>query len=380
MTPDLPPRRAYADRLRGFALFGICLVNLPFIALPIGTISPEALGLADATALLISALFVDAKFFILFSFLFGFGFSVQTAGRTPDEARRSFLRRLWGLFALGLLHGLLLFPGDILTTYALLGLGLWALRKASDRVLLRCAVLALLVAVPAFTGLDYLVQTLPPPSADAQAATIAAYRGSLAQILGQRWQDWPETVPFILLYNWPMAFAAFCWGLIAGRRGLLSAPEGILSMIHRYRWGLWAGAAFGNGAYVLAAIATAPNERWYGMPFLALGGPCLAILYAGWIARLDGRIARMLEAAGRVSLSHYLGQSLCAGLIFNGLGLYAELGYGGLAVISVLIAAGLTGLGSLWLTAFRYGPAEWLLRCWTYGRWLPIRRDAAQTV
>lgn len=377
MTPDLPPRRAYADRLRGFALFGICLVNLPFIALPLGAISPEALGLADATALLIAALFFDAKFFILFSFLFGFGFSVQTGGRTPDEARRSFLRRLWGLFIIGLFHGLLLFPGDILTTYAILGLGLWGLRGASDRVLHRCALLALLVAVPAFTGLDYLVQTLPPASAGAQAAAIAAYRGSLLEILGQRWQDWPETVPFILLYNWPMAFAAFCWGLIAGRRGVLAAPEGILRLIHRYRWGLWAGAVFGNGAYILAAITTAPNDRWYGMPFLALGGPCLAILYAGWIARLDGRIARILEAAGRVSLSHYLSQSLCAVLIFNGLGLYAEVGYGGLALYSLLIAAGLTGLGSLWLSVFRYGPAEWFLRCWTFGRWLPIRREAA---
>ncbi len=377
MNPVLPSRRAYADRLRGFALFGICLVNLPILALPLDGISIEALEFADTVALLISALLIDAKFFILFSFLFGFGLSVQTAGRTPEEARRSFLRRLLGLFILGLLHGLLLFPGDILTTYAILGLGLWCLREASDRLLHRCALLALLVAVPAFTALDYLMQTLPPLSADAKAATIAAYRGSLAEILGQRWRDWPEIVPFIILYNWPMAFAAFCWGLIAGRRGLLAAPDGILSLIHRYRWGLWVGAAFGNGTYVLAAVATEPSDRWFGMPFLALGGPCLAILYAGWIARLDGGFAWILEAAGRVSLSHYLGQSLCAVLIFNGLGLYAELGYGALALLSVILAAGLTGLGSLWLTVFRYGPAEWLLRCWTYGRWLPIRREAA---
>ncbi|MFY8106251.1 MAG: DUF418 domain-containing protein [Elstera sp.] len=373
MTPDLPPRRAYADRLRGFALFGICLVNLPILALPLSGLSIEALGLADAMALLISALLVDAKFFILFSFLFGFGLSVQTAGRTPEEARRSFFRRLSGLFILGLLHGFLLFPGDILTTYALLGLGLWSLRDASDRVLHRCALLAILVAIPAFTAFDYFMQTLPSLSADAEAAAISAYRGSLAEILGQRWQDWPEIAPFIVLYNWPMAFAAFCWGLIAGRRGLLAAPDGILSLIHRYRWGLWLGAVFGNGAYVLAAAATKPDDRWFGMPFLVLGGPCLAMLYAGWIARLDGGLARILETAGRVSLSHYLGQSLCAVLIFNGLGFYAEFGYGALFLLSVLIAAGLTGLGSLWLTVFRYGPAEWLLRCWTYGRWLPIR-------
>lgn len=368
------PRRAYADRLRGFALFGICLVNLPFIALPLGGVSPDGLGGTDAVALLASALFVDAKFFILFSFLFGFGFSVQTEGREPTAAQRAFFRRLFGLFGLGLLHGLLLFPGDILTSYALLGLGLWCLRGASDRVLHRWALLALLVAVPAFTILDYLFQTLPPASAEAQAAAIAAYRGSLREILGQRWQDWPETVPFIFLYNWPMAFAAFCWGLLAGRRGLLAAPEGLLALIHRYRWRLWAGAILGNGVYVLAAAVTEPGNRWFGMPFLALGGPCLAILYAGWIARLDGRIARILEAAGRVSLSHYLGQSLCAVLIFNGFGLYAQVGYGGLALCSMLIAAGLTGLGSLWLSVFRYGPAEWLLRCWTYGRWVSIRR------
>lgn len=368
-------RRDYADALRGFALIGICAVNLPFMAwglLPF----PEPSSIQDSAARALVVGAFEAKFFILFSFLFGFGLALQSRAEAAGTlAAGAYPRRLWGLLLLGLAHGSLLFPGDILTSYALLGALFWRLRSASDRGMVRLALVGGILAFPAFGALDFLSQTGGVPTPEEAAAMIAAYRGGWGDLITQRVGDWLLVSLLVLpLYNWPMALAAFALGTLAGRKNLLADPAKIIGFCRRYRWPLWAGAILGNGIAV-AGLLLGSDRLPISLPGLALGGPCLAVIYAGGLAHLsESWIYRRLAEAGQVSLSLYLGQSLAANGLMHGLDLFARLGPLACFGLALVLASGLILLAGPWLRVFRYGPAEWLLRCWTYRAWLAFRR------
>ncbi|WP_437080432.1 DUF418 domain-containing protein [Streptomyces sp. enrichment culture] len=124
-----PTRLLDVDALRGFALFGILVVNLAYFAsgYPFHLVADPAHGSwrDDSVEFGVRLLF-EMKFYLLFSFLFGYSFTLQlaAAGTAGANFTARFVRRVGGLFVLGGLHAVLLFQGDILTTYALLGLGL----------------------------------------------------------------------------------------------------------------------------------------------------------------------------------------------------------------------------------------------------------------
>lgn len=379
-------RSAFIDALRGFALVGICIVNLPFLAMPARDLAAVPAG-ADALAQVATALLAEGKFFPLFSFLFGFGVALQAArvatGRLTPAAHA---RRLVGLAAFGAAHAVLLFPGDILLTYAILGALLWRIRAWPDRALLRLAALLIGAAALAYLVLALLIAGITAEdralaAAEARAA-IDAYRGSFLDGLAHRLRfDLPLAALVIVLFNWPIAFAAFCAGLVAGRRGLLADPERLAAALRPHAPALALGAVIGNGLPALfpwwpPAVGVAT------FPLLATGGPCLAALYALGLTRLwrDPRGQAVLMAlvpAGRMSLTVYLGQSLLANALFMGwgLGLYGAVDRWALPLVALAIAAVLAGGAHLWLRRFRMGPDEWLLRSFTYGRWQRLRRE-----
>lgn len=367
-------RRDFADALRGFALIGICIVNIPFMAWGLLPVPTPQTAWDWAAAIAVTGLF-EGKFFILFSFLFGFGLAVQSradaAGRLPKGA---FPRRLWGLLVLGVAHGALLFPGDILTGYALLGAILWRLRAAPDRQLIRLGGLALLFSLPAFAALDLLGQLVASPSAETLAAVKTAYRGGGLESLAQRAADWALTVAVVIpLYNGPMAFAAFCFGTVAGRRDALADPGQVRAWIGRWRWALGVGALLGNG-FAVAGLLLGAKLLPVALPGISLGGPCLALLFVWGLTYAPETWAyRRLVAAGRMSLTLYLGQSLIGVIVMQGFGLFGGLSATACFGLAVGMALSLNLSASLWLRGFRYGPAEWLLRCWTYRAWLPLR-------
>ena len=126
------------DALRAFALAGILQVNIQSFAWgagdPLGFFA-EPPGATDTVVYLLVATFVSSKFLSIFAFLFGVGFALQwrSLRRTLGvaDARAAYLRRLWFLLALGSVHGVLLYYGDILASYALVGFLL--LRLAQQR-------------------------------------------------------------------------------------------------------------------------------------------------------------------------------------------------------------------------------------------------------
>src|SRR5579862_7662965 len=134
-------RILYIDILRGMALFGILAANMRGFNAPesvYGNIKVLFHGRADLIAQAFIDIFIQGKFVTLFSFLFGLGFAVQL---TRAEARGTkfmsfYPRRLAALALFGLIHGILIWWGDILLTYALAGSLLLLFQKRAQKTLL----------------------------------------------------------------------------------------------------------------------------------------------------------------------------------------------------------------------------------------------------
>lgn len=214
-----------------------------------------------------------------------------------------------------------------------------------------------------------------------RAAALAAYgQGGFSDALRFRLGELGLVIPFIIVFNWPLALAAFCLGLAAGRHGAIFDPDRVWSMLRPWQGWLWVGAAVGNVGFALAPWIDGP-EALIGFASLALGGPCLAILYVAYLAALTRRamgrrLLGGLIAPGRMSLTNYLAQSVLANLVFMGwgLGLYGQLDRVALLVVALATALVLSIISGLWLRRFHCGPDEWLLRSWAALRSQPFLR------
>lgn len=390
LSPPAPPRLDALDILRGFALFGILVVNLPFFAQPIYQIAAGSVGttwLDHAAAALVAFAF-EAKFYVLFAWLFGYGMAAQISRASADgvAAGPRYARRLSGLLLFGVLHATLLFVGDILVSYVILGALFWLLRDWPSPRLLRFAVLMLGLAVAGRVALAFAPDALGGDSAQLELLAAEArthYLGSFGMAVEQRLRDLVAFYSFTPLFNWPTILAMFALGLVAGRAELLRDPERFWAIARRaLPWAAPIGIG-GNLLYVgifyggLGDIAD-PTIAALALSAEALSAPALTFCYLCgviWLARQPRWAQRLapLRSAGRMSLTNYLGQALICSALFNGwgLGLYGQVGPLGCLLLAPLIFSAQLWLSSLWLRFFRVGPDEWLLRSWTYLRWQP---------
>ena len=237
-APSAPaPGREHAvDALRGFALLGILMVNAGSFAstyFGAGVVDPAFARPVDQAVRWCVALLFETKFYLLFSLLFGYSFALQmdSAQRAGSAFVPRMLRRLVGLALLGLAHAWLLFAGDILVTYALLGLVLLVVRRVQPVTAVALAI-GLLGATAAGWGLlAWLVAQMPPmdlPVAELHAKAqqaAQAYRASALDAIAQRGRDMAEGVWFVLVFvQGPCALAIFAG---AGRAALgVSGPVG----------------------------------------------------------------------------------------------------------------------------------------------------------
>ncbi|MEV4169992.1 DUF418 domain-containing protein [Nonomuraea sp. NPDC049709] len=384
--PDIRPtaaRIASVDALRGFSLLGILVVNIAFLASGYrmaGMAEPAFDSSLDWGVRWVVTLFLENKFYLLFSFLFGYSFTLQV-----DSARRQgrpfvpmFLRRLAGLFLLGLAHAVLLFPGDILTTYAAVGLALLIFRAIRPRtaVLLAVALTLLLalgfvlLAVLASAGLD-MSGRLADESAQV-AASNSALGGGFWQIVSEHLRKLSLIIVARVFFQGPAVLAACLIGLAVGKLGVLRDVAAYTGTLRRLQWiGFPVGLA-GAFFYTLSAWTGSVHKFW-GEAVDLVTAPLLAAAYAATFLRVlpyVPRVARALAAPGRMALSNYLAQSLICALIFTGYGL-ALLDRVS-PPLEVLIALGIFAAQVLysrrWLRRHRYGPVEWLLRFLTYWR------------
>jgi uncharacterized protein len=414
VAPVAPSQRIQViDIVRGFAIFGILLVNMAFFNHAIYALALNLARPVDALDQLARwgiTFFAEGKFYSIFAFLFGLGMMIQYR-RAQERGTRFvpfFLRRMGVLLVIGLIHAYLFWIGDILILYALLGtLALLLFRNRRPKTLLIWSIIFLIVPLiinAALLGLVALARSTPDSAALVDAALAEQQRayqalgaradqvyagGTFAEITRQRVQD----MNFIY-FTWPfMAFnvlAMLLLGVYAGARGIFDDIPRHLPLIRRlWLWGLIVGV-IGNLAYVIVGQSA---ERSNPSPQLLValvgqtfGAPALSIFYMASLAlliqtaRWEGRL-RPLASVGRMAISNYLLQTIiCTTLFYGyGFGLYGRIGLASGVLLTIAIYALQIPLSGWWLRRFRFGPVEWLWRSLTYGERQPMRYPPADT-
>jgi uncharacterized protein len=319
----------------------------------------------------------------MFAILYGFGIAVMASnlarsGVTPAGVRRVLARRSVALIGLGLLHGLLLFFGDILSAYGATGLVALALVHRSDRVLRRWLLITgtyvLLVQVPLLALLVSGVIPFadPPPGAPLYGDTYLAH-----MVMGLTGATAQVGMALLLLAFVPLVAA----GVLLQRHGWVTRPADHLPQLRRTF-----GVAMTVNVLSSTPVALLALGVWHpdtlgraGAQYLTIAGGMVgglayvcgfALLAHLWAARGRRGLPGALAALGERSLSGYLAQSfLMAPLLAAwGLGFGDGLGYAGAFGVA-LAAWTVTLLGAVLLDrAGRRGPFEALLRRLTYGR------------
>ena len=396
------------DVLRGVALFGVFLVNFcGFAGVNIMATEQQLLSLnsgpLDFAVYEVTSWLVADKANTLFAFLFGLGFYVQMQRISARGAdfERIYLRRLWVLLAMGVIHTLFFWAWDILNLYALAGFALFALRRLDDRRLLGWGVVLALFGRSAGEVLLGIVgegwHGRASPFSDAavlarQAVSEAGdYWGVFRLFLELTLVDWLLSG---LIVGWFLyALGRFMIGAWVGRQGWLQRAGGLLPQYRRVmRIALPLGLIADGLARILshalqfgrlpqgAALETAVSAlHMVSVPVLAAG--YLAAIVVMLHTPLGRRVLLPFGAAGRMALSNYVAQSFIYAFVLFGLGpglaLAGRIGTTAVVTIVIVCYAAQIALSVWWLSRFRYGPLEWLWRGLTYGEWPRFRSVAA---
>ena len=421
ITPEFgaPPcpasdRIATLDIVRGVAVMGILLMNIVAFAMPSAAYyNPAAYGGAEGADLGVwTTMFVavDGKMRGLFSFLFGASLLLVTdrAEAKGEDAGAVHYRRMGWLLLFGLAHLYLLWWGDILAHYALVGMIAFLFRDQPPHKLL---ILGLVCAGAGFvllaiTGADALTLHATAHGADASADAVAgwtgyeksfgtppanylakdlaAHRGSYGDLLAWRWAHDKDSPVRTLLYVGPETLGYMLLGMAGLRSGMLTGAW------TRARYVKWAAIGFGVGIpgyAALAALAIAQDfdARHVILSVLLLAAILRPPMIAGWaaliilLARPGGRLTARIGAAGRMAFSNYLGTSLiCTTLFYGyGFGLYGTLGRAELYLVVIGVWALILLWSKPWLDRFAYGPLEWLWRSLARWKIQPFRKTRA---
>lgn len=395
------------DTIRGVAVMGILLLNIVAFAMPDPAYyNPAAYGGstgADFIVWLVNFVLFDGRMRGLFSFLFGASMLlvIDRAQANGGNAVRVHYSRMVWLLVFGLLHMWLIWWGDILAQYALIGMAAFLFRDFPVAKLVSLGVALLVVQLAVAMSLPILIlqaEAAPgdPDLAEALfglqlsfgtpgkawlAEQVALHRGSWLRIAIDRFAE-ADSTPFVglLQYGWE-TLAYMLFGMAALRSGMLT---GGWDRAHYVRWAL-IGLGISLPIYALLAIwMVASGFSLFAVTTAAMTAtvPLRPLAVIGWasliilLMRPGGMLTARLAAAGRVAFSNYLGTSLVCTTIFYGYGLGW---FGALSRAELyLIVAGLWALILLWskpwLERFAHGPLEWLWRSLATAKVAQIKR------
>jgi uncharacterized protein len=408
-------RIATLDLIRGVAVMGILAANIAAFGFPeFAYMTPASMGwpsTPDLIAWTTTFIVIDGKMRGLFSFLFGASMLlvIDRAEASGEDPATVHLRRMAWLFVFGIAHLYLLWWGDILAHYALVGAIAYMFARLPVRwlVVVGLACIALqtveLATLSAYT-FD-LQASAHKPGATARA--IANWqsladqfgqpsRTSIAQGLaigGGGWRDlvawrWTHAVGPItsLTATGPETLGFMLFGMAGLRSGFLT---GEWSQRH---YAVIAVAGVGVGWLAYAGIATFDiahgfDARYVALSWLALATPFRPLTIMGCaaaiilLARPGGWLTTRVAAAGRMAFSNYLGTTvICTTLFYGyGFGLYGALSRAQLYLVVVPIWLLMLLWSKPWLDRFRYGPLEWLWRSLSRFEWQPMRGSAFAT-
>jgi uncharacterized protein len=397
---SLQERIEVLDVLRGLAVCGILIGNLQWFS-GYGMMPPSLAAqtpFADRMTHFLVHFFVEGKFYSIFSFLFGFGFALQIsrAEERGDKTASLFKRRLFWLLVIGLLHAYLLWAGDILSIYALMGFLLILFRRKTNGSLLKWAFVLLAIPILTYILLYILFVAFVPPEALAKLdaaqldmwnrAVATVPRSSYLQILTGYNLNYiaGRYASLIFEMRLPKLLAMFLLGCYAYRRGFfqnLSSHQPFIRRVLLYSLvlGLVGNVAFAALAGTEAPLPPSPAGI-AGVIAYAFGVPALALFFIALVATLWQkaawqRVLAVLAPVGRMALTNYLLQTIICVLIFYGYGFGLFGRFGALAATLIALAVFLFQvlMSTMWLKYFRYGPMEWIWRQLTYRRRLNLR-------
>lgn len=375
-------RIALIDALRAVALFGILQVNIQSYLWGLGGLTVFAVppSAADQAVYLLIATFVSTKFLSLFAFLFGYGFALQMKSlrraHGERDARRAYRRRLVFLLAIGVMHGTLLYFGDILTTYALCGFVLLLYAASRPRVLARHAsrwlwgyvlLSVLLTFFMAGAGRFLPAENIAQVPPEWLARFAAAAAGDYVAFQSVTWSDYVDLTLLSLTLASPYVIGLFVLGALAGRLGWLAHPARhpqVWRNARRIGWTSLPVAALGAWLSLQSQIDTPGLPSAVGFTLTSLSFPLVGLYLAWVIARRDARwlqrAVAWLAPAGRMPLSNYLAQSLLMGLLLSGWGLGwgIDLGVAQLALLALAIVVLQITASRVWIARFGQGPVE----------------------
>lgn len=411
MTTAPSQRIATLDIVRGVAVLGILAMNIVAFAMPPAAyINPLAYGTESAIDLAsyaVNFVLIDGKMRGLFSFLFGASMLlvIRKAEAKGENAASIHLRRQLVLLLFGALHFYLIWFGDILFGYAIIGLVAFAFRELPPRTLITCGVILLIVEFVIMTVMAFAVAGL---------AEAVAHPGAKRDVIAS-WNAMTSyaSVPTPSQLREQLALIRGPWsGVVAHQTGdhltdpliftLMFGPEtlgymllGMAGLKSGFLTGAWddarylriatIGLAVGIPLYLLlawqlfAANFTVPSLFAYSMAGTVPVRPIMIVAIAATVVLLTrghGPLTQRIEAAGRAAFTNYLGTSLLmTGLFYGwGLGWFGTLDRAELWLVVIAMWLLMLAWSKPWLDRFRYGPFEWLWRSLSRGRWEPMRR------
>jgi uncharacterized protein len=380
MQRDIAP-----DVLRGFALLGILVVNIQFMGLNSseGARGEWTLGLANGSATFIIASIFAGKFYLLFSFLFGYSSNYIIRGERSNRTR--WTKRCFVLIVLGALHFTFLWHGDIIFVYGLFGLLLIPFFFRKDKTLkiwTRVIFIVTSTILLLVGALIYIAERFFPEESFQvpmeSKLDSALSNGSFLDAIPARLDLWVYGVATGILLQGGLAFAAFLLGLRMARTQFLSSPIDKKKNSDLMKKGFF----FGAPIQIIAAIilvnneqSAEPSEAIYVLAVFSsfVAAPLLSMFYVGLIRKLveeKSNLVSWMKPAGRMSLTVYISQSIITSMIFGpwGFGLFQDLQTWQVILLALGIWALLVYVSTIWLKRFSQGPLEQLVNTLTRSR------------
>ena len=380
MQRDIAP-----DVLRGFALLGILVVNIQFMGLSSanGARGEWTYGIANGSATFIIASIFAGKFYLLFSFLFGYSSNYIIRGERANRTR--WIKRCFVLIALGALHFTFLWHGDIIFIYGIFGLLLTFFFFRTDKTLriwtrvifILSATIVLLVGALVYISERYFPQESFQSPTETKLDEILL-NGTFLEAIPARLELWVYGISTGVFLQGGLAFAAFLLGLRLARIQFLSSPIDTQKNSKLMKIGFLLGAPI----QIIAAIiliqneqSLKPSEAIYLLALFSsfIAAPLLSMFYIGVIRKLveeKPRILSWLIPAGKMSLTIYILQSVITSLIFGpwGFGLFQDFQTWQVLILAFSIWALLVYLATKWLERYKQGPLEQFVNILTRNR------------
>ena len=402
-------REKFMDVLRGFAILGIFIANLgsglSWYNESAHMTGPMLMEGWDHKMLFLHHMFIEGKFYSIFSLLFGWGIALQIKRGLAKDINPipTIRRRLFFMLILGAVH-LLIWNGDIVFFYAMLGFLLIPLRKFSNKTLLVTGALLILTPILFYwLKMEYPVLNYPAEKMNELGIKVTSnmlpikseedYMALMQH--GSWWDQFKVNVGGVFFrYGYlffvsriPKVVGMFLIGYVIGRTDFYKNIVQHKKLLY-YLIGI--GIVVGLPAnYYLAYYMTWHDGDYYGLKtnglyqtiFYAVGVVPLALLYVSvfmlsFQANTGKKILSVLAPVGKMAFSNYIMQSLIGNFVFLGAGL----GYMGTVgpvyytMFGILVFIGQIIISTIWLKYFNYGPLEWLWRSATYSKWQVMKK------